>query len=45
MSHVKRKGPWVEEKSVGSGGFGEVTLWTNQVTNWSLVFLMCSEAG
>lgn len=31
MSHVKRKGPWVEEKSIGSGGFGEVTLWKNEV--------------
>lgn len=26
-----KKGSWVEEKILGSGGFGQVVLWKNEV--------------
>lgn len=26
-----KRGPWVEEKTLGSGGFGTVVLWKNEV--------------
>ena len=28
---IRRKGTWIEERSIGSGGFGAVTLWKNEV--------------
>jgi hypothetical protein len=31
MSQVIKKGPWSEERMLGSGGFGAVTLWKNEV--------------
>ena len=27
-----RRGPWQEEKTLGSGGFGTVVLWKNEVS-------------
>lgn len=31
MSQVMKKGPWIEERMLGSGGFGAVNLWRNEV--------------
>jgi hypothetical protein len=30
---IERRGAWIEEKTLGSGGFGTVVLWKNEVSH------------
>ncbi|XP_045212416.2 inhibitor of nuclear factor kappa-B kinase subunit alpha-like [Mercenaria mercenaria] len=41
MSQVIRKGPWKEERMLGSGGFGAVTLWKNEETGEKIALKKC----
>nr|QNL15279.1 inhibitor of nuclear factor kappa-B kinase subunit alpha [Littorina littorea] len=44
MSHHQppvRRGPWIEDKIIGSGGFGTVVLWRNEETGDHLALKKC----
>ncbi|XP_060588083.1 inhibitor of nuclear factor kappa-B kinase subunit alpha-like [Ruditapes philippinarum] len=41
MSQVIKKGPWSEERMLGSGGFGAVTLWKNEETDEKIALKRC----
>lgn len=45
MSQVQRKGPWIEERMLGSGGFGAVMLWKNDETGDKLALKKCRLAN
>ncbi|PVD39154.1 hypothetical protein C0Q70_01782 [Pomacea canaliculata] len=36
-----KRGPWVEEKTLGSGGFGTVVLWKNEDTGDQIALKRC----
>ncbi|KAK7507653.1 hypothetical protein BaRGS_00001588 [Batillaria attramentaria] len=36
-----RRGPWVEEKTLGSGGFGTVVLWKHEETGEQIALKRC----
>ncbi|XP_076460163.1 inhibitor of nuclear factor kappa-B kinase subunit alpha-like [Babylonia areolata] len=36
-----RRGPWLEEKTLGSGGFGTVVLWRNEETSEQVALKRC----
>ncbi|KAH3861372.1 inhibitor of nuclear factor kappa-B kinase subunit alpha-like isoform X2 [Dreissena polymorpha] len=42
---IRRKGTWIEERSIGSGGFGAVTLWKNEESGKYVAIKKCRLAN
>ena len=43
MAQPNRRGDWIEERMLGSGGFGAVHLWKNKVFVVFIAFF-CNQA-
>lgn len=41
LQQVNRRGQWIEERMLGSGGFGAVHLWKNEETDEKLALKRC----
>ncbi|KAL4239867.1 hypothetical protein ACF0H5_000667 [Mactra antiquata] len=41
MTQQVKKGPWIEDRTLGTGGFGAVTLWRNEETGDKIAIKRC----